>query len=310
MIQTSENNWYFWEYGDLGPFSRQPGGLPFKTNFKKHYGQILSFKEEAVNVAKSTLDCYPNLKPCLFFSGGTESEVALRSYLEIGVTPEVYIVRYEDDLNLHDISYAVTICLMLGVQYKIIDFNLKKFFENDAESVSEVAQIDRPRSLPQLKFMDYVDGLPIYSAGDQYWHRNSRDYSIKSHWSLKCWEHELGWSKYALAKNRPAVMEWFKWTPGLFLSYTQLNWFKLLTDDFYKGRLEVTSTKLLGYREAYPQMIDRAKYTGFEKISDLVNEFESYLEKKNNGLIYRQFYNRNIDQLWIDITGQNYLTNS
>lgn len=305
-MYISENNWYQWRYGNDSLFGNQTGDEKLKIMFTKTNKPILSFGEELVLSAKSTLEHYPNIRPNVFFSGGVDSEVVLRTYLKIGANPKVYIIRYEDDYNLYDVSYAVTICSMLNVNYSIIDFNLKQFFENEAEAISENAQIDRPRALPYCKFLELTDGLPILGEGDPYWYRKSEDYSQFSEWKFGELEAFIGWNKYAMYLNRPSVVQFFKWSPGLVLSHTKLMWFNNLINDRFFGKTGTNSTKIIGYREVYPDLLDRKKQSGFEKTDILINEFESFLKKKYKGLPYRQVVEKTVDDLWIEITGTPY----
>lgn len=306
-MYTSENNWYQWQYGDETMFGRQTSNLPFRTYYNKTDNLILSFKEELHKAAKSTMDHYPGLRPSIFFSGGVDSELILRAYLDIGANPKVFIVRYEDDLNIYDVSYAITICTILNVEYTLVDFNLQKFYENDAEKVAEDAQIDRPRMLPHLKFTDCADGLIIVGHSDVRWYRPHDNYNKKATWIAQDFEHDIGCDKYNILHNRTAIYQWWKWTPGLVISYTKLNWFRKLINDEYYGKLGINSTKLLGFREAYTDLIPRVKQTGFEKIDTWIDDFESFLQKKNNGLIYRGCIERTIDEMYIEITGKPYI---
>ena len=300
----SENNWYNWQYGD-GPLNgRHTFGKVFKTNYGRCYENIGSYKEELVKVAKSTVDSFANQKFKLLFSGGSDSEVVLRSYLAIKHPIEVVIYRYENDFNLYDVSYAVTICNLLGVEYKIIDFNLGKFFENDAERYAELAEIDRPAALPYLNFLEMSDDIPILGQGDPWWFRKQGiDYSIKGEWGYGDMEVFTGSSKFLLAINKPGIPTWFKWRPGLVWAYTNLEWFKILTNDGIIGKSGVSSTKLQGYKEVFPDMLARSKATGLEKISALVSEFETFLFKKNKGLLYRQEHLQSFSQLRENILG-------
>jgi hypothetical protein len=113
----------------------------------------------------------------------------------------------------------------------------------------------------------------------------------------------VGATKFIQHINKPSIDRWLKWTPGLFLSYTKLNWFKRLVNDEIIGKTGVNTTKLQGYREAYPDLLNRTKLTGFEKIDDLINEFEMFLSTKNKGLIYRQDYTMSLSQIEKDILG-------
>jgi hypothetical protein len=306
----SENNWYNWQYGD-GPLNgRYVPNKTFRTNYGKCLDTIGTYKEELLKVAQSTIDTFPNEKLTLLFSGGSDSEVVLRSYLALGYPINVVIYRYENDFNLYDVSYAVTICNTLGVDYHIIDFNLNKFYENDAERYSDLSEIDRPAALPYLNFLEVTDGIPVLGQGDPWWFRNQgTDYSIKGSWGYGDMEVFTGASKFLLAINKPGIPMWFKWRPGLVWAYTNLEWFKVLTNDGIIGKSGVSSTKLQGYKEAFPDMIHRVKATGFEKIGSLVTEFETFLSKKNNGLFYRQECLRTYDELRTDILGFNKFDN-
>jgi hypothetical protein len=304
MINLTENNWYNWQYGDGEINGRYVPNKTFKTNYGKCIDPIGTYKEELLKVAQSTIDTFPNERLTLLFSGGADSEVILRSYLAVGYPIRVVIYRYENDFNLYDVSYAVTICNMLGVDYSVIDFNLTKFYEKDAERYAELSEIDRPAALPYLNFLEVADGIPVLGQGDPWWYRKQGiDYSIKGSWEYGDMETFTGTSKFLMAINRPGIPVWFKWRPGLVWSYTNLKWFKELTNDGFIGKCGVSSTKLQGYKEVFPDMIHRVKATGFEKIGSLVTEFEAFLFKKNNGLLYRQECLRTYDDLHTDMLG-------
>jgi hypothetical protein len=304
MLNLTENNWYTWQYGN-GPInSRHIIDQPFRTNYSKCRESIGNYKEELIKVAKSTIDSFPLEKFTLLFSGGADSEIVLRSYLEVNHPIDVVIYRYENDINLYDVSYAVTICNMLGVKYQIIDFNLSKFFENDAERYASLSEIDNPGALPYLKFLENSDNIPILGQGDPWWFREQgNDYSIKGNWLYGDMELFTGTSKLLMSLNKPGIPMWFKWRPGLVMSYTNLKWFKILTNDGFIGKCGVSSTKLQGYKEVFPDMIHRYKATGFEKIGSLITEFEDFLSKKNNGLLYRQVCLKTYDELHNNILG-------
>lgn len=297
MIYTSENDWYQWQYDNLSFERSTSPDQKFSTVLTRTSTPIKSFKQSLINNSSSILDHYPGMRPCVMFSGGADSDVALRTFKELGADPIAYIFRYENNINIYDVEYALQIAKGLNVDCKIIDFNLKHFFENDAEKISEIAQVDQAQALPQLKFMDYVDGLAIYAASDPSWFRVDNNYATQSGWLMRCWEHDIGWSKYIKTLNRPAVMEWWKWTPELVLAFTKTAWFNKLVNDQYYGKLGINSTKIIGYREAFSELVSREKKTGFESCADLILEFETFLSTKNNGLIFRRYCDRSLEEL-------------
>ena len=302
-MYTSENNWYSWSYGDLPTFSRQPGNLRFKTHFGCYAGTVGTFKQELHNAAASTVD-HAGTRPTILYSGGADSEIMLRAFVDIGANPRVVIARYENDYNIYDVSYAVVTCEMLNIHYDIIDFSLTNFYESDAIEYAELAQIDRPRALPYCKLLDMIDGFPVMGASDLTPVRSHSDYDTPGNWTIRCWEHDIGWSKFLRKINKPGIAEWFKWTPGLVLSYMNTAWFQNLISDRYYGKLGSNSTKIVGYREAYPDLISRKKQTGFEKIDTLIQEVEHALWQTNGGFIYRNKVDRPVDGLRQEITAQ------
>jgi len=160
--------------------------------------------------------------------------------------------------------------------------------------------------LPSLKYMDMVDGLPIVGHSDVRWFKTSKDTPYYGEWVGQCFEHDIGCDKYIEHKGRPAVYQWFKWTPGLVLSYTKMRWFQELITGHYKRETEINNTKIIGYKSLYDNLIPRKKYTGFEKIDPIINEFEEHLLFKNKGLIYRGDTKRTLNQMWMEITGKPY----
>ena len=78
------------------------------------------------------------------------------------------------------------------------------------------------------EFTDCADGLIIVGHSDVRWYRANEDYSEPGVWLAQDFEHDIGCDKYNILNNRSAVYQWWKWTPGLILSYTRLNWFQNL----------------------------------------------------------------------------------
>tara|TARA_B100000242_G_C42891282_1_gene413458 strand:- start:197 stop:799 length:603 start_codon:yes stop_codon:yes gene_type:complete len=199
---------------------------------------------------------------------------------------------------------------MYKLNYKIIDMNLKKFFENDAEKVAEDAQCDRPRMLASMTFADHVDGLSFLSMGDMYWERPHDDYTQKAEWKAIELESDFAADRYNILHNRECVHLWARWTPGMMLAHTKWEWFHRLINDKIFGKLGNSSSKLQGWQEEFPNVIPREKLHGFEKVDPLINEFEKFLNNKFKGLPYRRQYEMSLDELYVMVTGQDYVANN
>jgi asparagine synthetase B (glutamine-hydrolysing) len=136
--------------------------IHFNTKISR---ELPSYKDALINNAKLMRDSYSEpFDVCL--SGGTDSEVVVRAFKEAGISHNTFIFKLENEINVRDVNYATDLCTELGIDYKIIDFNLTHFFENDFVRVSEIAEIDRPRALPYCKILELIDGVPVFGRGE------------------------------------------------------------------------------------------------------------------------------------------------
>lgn len=305
MLYTSYKNYFKWFY-DNNLFGRKGNQYSvLNVTYDKIVQNFNSFKIELINNANKLCETYPNRKFSIFLSGGSESETIIRTYKEANIDFTSYIFRYEDDINLYDVSYAISACESIGASYKVIDFNLEKFYNSsEAEKISEVAQIDYPKALVHCKFLDYIEdnSFIIFGCGATGYHRKNDDYTTTGVWSNEVYDFELGWERFAIAYNRPVCFGWFRFTPELVLSHHATSWAKNLRSDKYYKKTGGNSTKIWGYKEAFPEILYREKKTGFEggtsRIKTILNEYETFLEKKYNGLIYRGKFSESVDDMY------------
>ena len=182
MIKLNRNNWWSWWFDNEQYADRANMQQKFKIRYNAEIDNLLPWREEMIRAARLTREDFPGEQLTLLLSGGSESEQILRAFRIAGVDIEVVIVRYENDLNHEEVWYATEICKNLQQDYKILDFQLVKFFENDIEPILDSTQIERPRMLPQVAFADLVDGIPITGSGDQHWIRPHKDYTQPATW--------------------------------------------------------------------------------------------------------------------------------
>lgn len=308
----NEGNWYEWGY-TRGAWVSEPFAIRQYPDEKLYvkYGKapkFLRFKEALVRNAQSTIDHFPHERFHLLISGGADCEVMMRTYVEMRHPIQAHIFRYENDWNIYDVSHAVLMCENLGVDYTIHNFSLTKFFENgDFVRYSEFAQSDRPRALVQLAYPEVIGhGLILGGSSEPHWARPHDRYEEKAHWRCVDFEHDLALDRYTHRADVPAILQWYKWTPELTLAWFSLHWFADLLADRIPGKMGMSSSKMRGYREVYPDMPMRVKKTGFEYIDHLVERAEKHLEEKNGGLHYRQIVSRSADELWTEMTGHGY----
>jgi hypothetical protein len=277
MFNYLKNNWMKWYYDTPGNWTRSSDEQTFVVEYDCPRDTTVTLRESAIAACKSIRDTYSTDKFCLMLSGGSESEICVRSFALAKIPFHVYIGRYENDINLYDVSYAVTLCESMGLPYTILDFKLQKFLEKDAFGYGQHAQINEARLLPQLALCDLVDGIPIMSGGEPVLSRIGNDYAVKGTWIVEECENFWGWPKHFVRHNRVGIADWCRWSPELYQSWINLPWFQKLINDEYYGKLGAYSTKLQGYRHQFPELLPRIKKTGFEKIDSVFDEVNKYL---------------------------------
>ena len=150
-------------------------GIPFRFRQNKdqqwfaRYGVCerapYSFDVECFETAKLIRRLQPD-PIWILFSGGADSEVVLRSFLQQNITVKVAILRFKNDLNIHDIAYAVIACEKLHVSYQFFDLDLLKFWENEALDLAKSAQCITPLLLPTMWLVDQLDGYSVLGSGE------------------------------------------------------------------------------------------------------------------------------------------------
>jgi hypothetical protein len=201
----------------------------------------------------------------VLLSGGIDSEVVVRTFKDLGIKHNTFIFKYEDDLNIRDIRSSVQICNSLNIPYKIIDFNLSKFYETDAGPIFEKTLIPNVASLSRIKWLDYLDNIPVFAEGEPYWKRNlAGDYSVKSPWTFHLSERELFISLNSKYINRPIIGEWYQYTPHVMMSYYQEPLIDKLLNDKLIGKESTLSSRLALHRQFWPDIVEKSKLTGYE----------------------------------------------
>jgi hypothetical protein len=200
----------------------------------------------------------------VLFSGGIDSEIIVRTNHNLGIKQNVYIFKFEDDINVKDVTNAKLVTEELGIKLNIIDFHLKKFFENDAERIYKETFAPLPENLPRLFWHQYLDNTILTGDGEPYcFRKESNNYNVKSNWVVSFFEYEFLNSLYGRLK-RKNVLEWYTFTPDILFSFLQLPIIKKLVNDEMKGKLSSWSSRTLIHHHLYPSIKTKPKYAGYE----------------------------------------------
>jgi len=209
----------------------------------------------------------------VYLSGGTDSEIVVRNFLDIGVVPKCYTVKFKDDYNLPDVIEAIDLAKELNIPLNIIDFDVKDFLYS-----GEAAEFGNKIQCTQLAYLIVYQcilklGLPAVMGGEALLKRNiSTD---PSSWYYCIRENEdASAMRFSNMFQIPLVNEWFSYTPELLLYYLEDKEIIDLVSTRLNYKLTSVSSKNKILQRLCPEIRVRKKTHGFEKL--LGFNFEAY----------------------------------
>lgn len=225
---------------------------------------VRSYQEELYNNGRAARD-YFNEPFDVLFSGGIDSEVIIRVFKDLKIKHNTYIFKYENDYNIREMSAAIETAKSLGIEYKIVDFNLQKFFENDAYDLFKRSGCIRAGRLVHLALCDRVDNIPVLGEGEPYWWRDlGGDYSKKSEWHFPITESNHNVSMYMHFMGRPNLCDWYEFTPNVIRAFNRHATIQGLINDRIYGKQSSWTSRVPMHREIWPDITPKMKMIGYE----------------------------------------------
>ena len=280
MSMPTYNGWLTWSFNDepFGLRKSKDDVYKFNINTSTITQPVKSYKEELYNNARLMRD-YHTGKFDVLLSGGIDSEVVVRTFKDLSITHDTYIFKYENNINHRDVISAVEIATCLNIPYKIIDFNLEKFFEAEAYDVFQKSGCIRAGRLPHIKFFDYIDNIPVMGDAEPYWSRVlQKDYSQISNWIFPLNEANHNSSIYLQSIGRPNVCDWYEFNPNLIKAFNQLPLIQNLINDRIPGKLSCWTSRIPIHSEIWPDIKHKHKLTGYEG-DNFTGVYPEYINK-------------------------------
>jgi hypothetical protein len=214
----------------------------------------------------------------VMFSGGTDSEIVLRAFKHIGVTPRVAFIRFIGDYNLQDLIFAQQIALELGFNLEILDFDVMDFYKSGLAS-EFASQIDC-RQIAYLSVYHHIKKmqLPAVMGGELLLRRHVDKLGSKWYYCFRENE-DASAMRFSLKYNIPLVNEWFSYTPEMIAYYLDHPDIKNLVSNRYNYKLASVSTKNSVLRQYMPEIIHKTKTHGYERLLGFNGESYHALQK-------------------------------
>lgn len=262
-----------------------------------NYYKSSNYRTELLRTADLIYNDY-GTQFALFLSGGTDSEIVLRSFLDIGIKPQCYTIKFKDDDNLNDVNEAIYLAKEFDISLNIIDFDVKDFlYSGKAIDFGKKLQCTQITYL-MVYYCILEIQLPAVMGGELLLRRNIN--TNPSTWYYCFRENEDASAiRFSQQYNLPLVNEYFSYTPELMLYYLEDPDIQQLVNIKYNFKLSSVSSKNNILRKFVPEIKLRTKTHGFEKLLNF--NFEAYrklaseqilrLENNLDGIEYYKIIN-------------------
>lgn len=296
-----KDNWLSWSFDDVIESNKKTPESIYKIIVNKKQSTPMMSLKDALYFNASHMKDSISEKFDVLFSGGIDSEIIIRTFKDLGINHNTFIFRYENDINSLDVEYATAFCQSLNIPYKIIDLNLKNFFENEAIYFFNKTYTPKASRLVHCKFFDFLDNVPIMGDGDPYWKK------LDDGWKLNLGEDGHCSTVYTSSIGRKSICDWYEYSPEILTSFCGHNVIQNLIKDKIVGKQSSYSSRWLMYKEIWPDVIYRQKLTGFET-NIVPYERYHYIEKFQKEIIdgnvseteYYYNYNELLDLIYDD----------
>jgi hypothetical protein len=246
----------------------------FQCHYKKAIYLPVSFREECVRVCNK-ISHYADSQvrvPIILFSGGLDSEIVIRAFIDSEKPFRIVVNRFLNDFNSHEIFYVEKFLKSHNLTAEYIDIDVESWLESDeALRMAEISKCPYSEMLPTMKLIDYVytqlNGIPVLGNGDFY------ASIIEGKWMYVEFEYILSWMRYCVEKNIIGAINFFQQTPEIVLAMGRDPLISKTIQDGFKPNLR--STKYMIYQKYWNDVEIRQKFNGAEKIQTLCDKINN-----------------------------------
>lgn len=212
-LLTKNNHFKYYYNGIPFSFRKTPDDV-FAVSHAPVSRPVKTWREECLLTAQDIYKTYP--KPInVLLSGGMDSEVVVRSFVESGLEIQVNIIQFEDQLNQHDISLAHKACADLNLKPNILHLNIRNFWKKQVWDYTDLISSPSPMLATIFWAIDQLAGTVVIGGGDGYFKRNEGSNVFYE------WETEVFYSLYRwfVKRGRDGVPAFFQYNSELMLSF-------------------------------------------------------------------------------------------
>jgi hypothetical protein len=202
------------------------------------------------------------------YSGGIDSEIAIRSFLECNIPVKAAICRFKNNLNSYDVNNAVEFCEKNGVEYYFFDLDILEFlFSSKIKKYIREYSMITPQIPVQIWLLDQFDEFPVVCGGDL-----ALVVHEKKDVVMKIKPQTSTVFRYLLKNNRLGAPLFHIHNPEQVWSFLKDETINGWCKHWYSTKNRIYENKFLKpivYEKYFPEIKPRIKQTGFENFEEL-----------------------------------------
>lgn len=272
MFENTHNNHFNWYYDNILKLLRKSKDEFFSVTYGQIKNSNFNFHDSCIDACR-IIDCkYSNYYLCI--SGGVDSQFMAKCFLNVNPNQTALIFNYS--FNEEEVDDSKKFCISNNIKYKIIDFDVLKFWDNDLENWAVKYQCSSPQLNVYSKIADLIDEPLIFGSGETVLRRdeNSNNFYLKEK------ETVLSLYKYQTINKKPGCFGFFQYTPEQIFSYLFEKEIQYLID-FGKVKKILGTQKIKSnvYKKYYNDIFFRKKKTGFENKINTCDYHRNHLKQ-------------------------------
>jgi hypothetical protein len=204
LAEQPEN--LLWYQDDIPFVKRSSPTQKFSRHLAKVQRKPLSFSEEAILAAKK-IGAAQGRKITILASGGSDSEAVIHSFLRAQVPFQIVAIDFSS-VNVDELAYLKHFCKLNGLSFQTIHIDIKKFWEEELESIALSSGSVSPQICAILSVIDRLDEYVVVGDGDiDIFEQNDRFYDT--------WGEKWAYAAWMLQTKHPGCPAFFSYTSEL-----------------------------------------------------------------------------------------------
>ena len=274
------------------------------VKFYKTSRPVMPWRDELLNAARHIRNSTDRpLYLCL--SGGIDSEVMARAFVEAGIKFEALTMRHMQYTNDHEVAYATEFCRKYNIKLHYLPIDLTEFFVNIIPDYiakgynGGVTTFSVYTYLYMIEAIYKMGGSAVIGMGEPVL-RN-----IEGNVFMEFILYRYNTYKFLMDNPEHTHFPWFfLQTPELLAAYFNEPLVKLLTSDpsYYEAKFPIwlqSLEKSIVYHKHFPEMRRRGKGTGWERFRNAVPNLQIWINERRE-----EFKDLMIDKkYWMNVDG-------